>query len=268
MTGMGLDAFVLCRCWQDGHTTEPPVPRERVRTDEYGPYLDDGPDEAAVGESLGAAFWEWKTHAACAHEDMEIASERISNWGGYRYLKQAMETAGWERFPVLREHLPEGNGGELPAERAQEALDELEAFRACDDVGRETVLLDEDTGTVLAASIRAYGGVFVWDGIAKRRVGVDERGLFVVDDSDRELFRALRCTQKRVRAGRVRFTTEDGEETTLDLTSTVGERDGAYPRRLNVVERPLGGAYFDYAVEPLRLVCAASARTGNPVVWC
>lgn len=257
---MGLDAFVLCRCWQDGRTTDPPVPRERVKTDEYGPYVDDEP--------LAAAFWDWKTGAACPHEDMEAASERISNWGGYRYLQQAMATAGWERFPVLREYLPEGNGGQLPAERAREALGELADFRACEDVGRETVLLDEDTGTVLAANIRAYGGVFVWDGIAKRRVGVDERGLFVVDDADRELFRALRCTQRRVRAGRVRFQTEDGTETTLDLTSAIGEQDGVYPRRLEVVERPLGGSYFDYAVEPLRKVCEASAETGNPVVWC
>ncbi|WP_026414174.1 hypothetical protein [Actinomadura oligospora] len=265
---MGLDAFVLCRCWQDGHTTEPPVPRHLVKADEYGPYLDDGSAEGALGASLNAAFWEWRTHAACAHEDMEVARERISNWGGYRYLKEAMEVAGWERFPVLREYLPDANGGELPTERAREALGELAAFRGCDDVGRETVLLDEDTGNVLATNIRAYGGVFVWDGIAKRRVGVDERGLFVVDDSDRELFRALRCTQRRVRAGRVRFRTADGEETTLDLTSTIGEQDGAYPQRLNVVERPLSGTYFDYAVEPLRRVCEASVRTGNPVVWC
>ncbi|MEV5569596.1 hypothetical protein AB0L06_06075 [Spirillospora sp. NPDC052269] len=261
---MGLDAFVLCRCWQDGHTTEPPVPRELVKMDEYGPYLDGGSAEAASD----AAFLEWRHHAACAHEDMEITSERISNWAGYRYLRQAMETAGWVRFPVLHEYLPHANGGELPAERAREALGELTAFRACGDVGRETVLLDEDTGAVLAEYVRAYAGVFVWDGMAKRRVGVDERGLFVVDDSDRELFRALRCTQRRVRAGRVRFRTEDGEETTLDLTSTIGERDGAYPRRLNVVERPLSGTHFDYAVEPLRRLCEASVRTGNPVVWC
>ncbi|MCP2342855.1 hypothetical protein [Actinomadura rupiterrae] len=256
---MGLDAFVLCRCWQDGRTSEPPVPRDLVATDEYGPYVEQ--------ESQEAVFAAWKADA-CPHDDMEIASERIANWGGYRCLQQAMETAGWERFPVLRKYLPDGNGGVLPAERAREALDELASFRACSDVGHETVLLDEDTGIVLAANIRAYGGVFVWDGMAKRRVGVDERGLFVVDETDRELFRARRFTQRRVRAGRIRFRVEDSTETTLDLTSAIGEQDGSYPERLTVVERPLGGAYFDYAVQPLRKVCEASAETGNPVVWC
>ncbi|RFU41297.1 hypothetical protein DZF91_12645 [Actinomadura logoneensis] len=260
---MGLDAFVLCRCWQDGRTTEPPVPRERIMTDDHGPYLDEG-----FHGALDEVFGKWKAAAACPHGDMEIARERISNWGGYRYLREAMETAGWDRFPVLREYLPESNDGDLPAGRAREALAELAAFRECAAVGTEVVLLDEDTGDVLATSIRAYGGVFVWDGMAKRRVGVDARGLFVVDESGRELFRALRCTQRRVRAGRVRFRTEDGAETTLDLTSTIAERDGAYPRRLRVVERPLDGSFFDYAVEPLRKVCEAAAETGNPVVWC
>ncbi|MFC4912167.1 hypothetical protein [Actinomadura gamaensis] len=260
MTGMGLDAFVLCRCWQDGRTSEPPVPPELVKADEYGPYVE--------GDAGEPEFSVWKDGAACPHENMEAASERISNWGGYRCFQQAMEAAGWERFPVLREYLPESNGGTLPAERAREALGELASFRDRADVGRETVLLDEDTGTVLAANIRAYGGVFVWDGIAKRRVGVDERGLFVLDDADRELFRARRCTQRRVRAGRIRFRTEDGAETTLDLASAIGEQDGSYPARLTVVERPLGGSYFDYAVEPLRRVCEAAVETGNPVVWC
>jgi len=27
---MGLDASVSCRCWQDGVTTAPPVPRELI----------------------------------------------------------------------------------------------------------------------------------------------------------------------------------------------------------------------------------------------
>ncbi|MEV4255146.1 hypothetical protein AB0J52_18490 [Spirillospora sp. NPDC049652] len=265
---MGLDAFVLCRCWQDGRTTEPPVPRERIKSDDYGPYLDGESGATLLMDPLDGVFQMWKAGAACPHEHMEIARERIASWGGVASLRQAMENAGWERFPVLREHLPESNGGELPAERADEALAELAAFRACDRVGTEVVLLDEDTGDVVATGIRAYRGVFVWDGMARRRVGVDERGLFVSDDSGRELFRALRCTQRRVRAGRVRFRAEDGAETTLDLTSTIGERDGSYPTRLHVVERPLGGAYFDSVLEPLRKVCEAAVETGNPVVWC
>jgi hypothetical protein len=85
---MGLDASVSCRCWQDGLTTPPPVPRELiVCTEEDGldlsiPY--DG------NEDLYRAFDNWVESWACDQEGMRQACVHVSNWSGYRLFQQAV----------------------------------------------------------------------------------------------------------------------------------------------------------------------------------
>src|SRR5215468_9378822 len=104
---MGLDASVMCNCYARGLTTPPPH-REYVRVDTEG-YLElDLPWESHQAEHL--AFYQWRA-GACAHENMEAACPRISNWAGFRMFQEALGLVGWERFPTLRAVLPEANGG-------------------------------------------------------------------------------------------------------------------------------------------------------------
>ncbi|WP_410790389.1 hypothetical protein [Kribbella sp. C-35] len=68
---MGMDAFVPCRCWEDGRTEEPPAPRADIhRTDGMLdltlPY--DG------NEVLWREFDAW-TCDGCRHVDMEYHPE-------------------------------------------------------------------------------------------------------------------------------------------------------------------------------------------------
>ncbi|GAA2605281.1 hypothetical protein SMC26_11100 [Actinomadura fulvescens] len=265
---MGLDAFVRCRCWQDGIFNEPPFSRDLIAVDAEGYLGLTVPYEG--NEELDRAFYQWIEGDACPHADMELVSVRVSNWGGYRIFQEALRSAGCEHFPVLCAELPDGNGGSLPPDLARTALAELDFFRHRAELGEETRLVDEESGKTLATYVAGYEGVFTWDGSTRHQAGVDPRGFFVrgLEEPHEEEFRSLRFTQEQVGERRVRFS--DGERTvTLTLSGPVrADSEGRYPRRLQVVSAPVTAADFAYILEPLEAVFRASIETGNPVQWC
>jgi hypothetical protein len=271
---MGLGAFVPCRCLRDGSATDPPVPRELIVTDgEFGIELS-LPYEG--NEDLHDAFDNWKLDGACAHEDMELASEPLANWAGYRLFQDALAAAGWEKFPALRRHLPEANGGSMPPSAARQVLAELGHFAEQAELGVKTDLVDDEAGTVIGSHVPAHEGIFVlanpW------RIGVDSGGFFVRNvgvDPPREEFRAMRFTQQVLespsegRHGLVRFTDPDSAaEMTVDIAPLGGwGADGRYPRSLRVQVRQFRANDFDYIVVPLTTLCEAALATGNPIYW-
>jgi hypothetical protein len=141
---MGLDAYVSCRCWQDGLTTPPPVPRELIVRDEENRLALTVPYDG--NEDLYRDFDSWVESGACGHEGMDQACVHVSNWTGYRLFQEALKAAGWEHFPTLQAYLPENNGGELPAGEAPRALAELQRFSSGTRLGSYTYLADEETG--------------------------------------------------------------------------------------------------------------------------
>jgi hypothetical protein len=251
---MGLDAFVPCRCWEDGLTTEPPVDRSRI-------FRSDGmldlrlPYDAEIWRSFDA----W-THAGCGHADMDVAAEHIGNWSEYRQFQWALGAVGWSRFPVLRRVLPESNGGEVSPKDAAGALRELEDFTTAGLIGIRTELYD-DSGALVATQNPAYGAHFVIG--PGYRVGVDENGLFVTSDGE-ELFRALRIGQRAADDGRAWLTDLDhparGE--TLVPTAIPG---GA--GRLQTRSRAHYPDDFAHTVQALAKVFTASVDIGRPVHW-
>jgi hypothetical protein len=290
---MGLDAFVSCRCWQDGLTTPPPVPRELVVCDEETrldltiPY--DG------NEDLYRDLDNWVHSGACGHEQMDQASVHVSNWTGYRLFQEALKTAGWQHFPTLQAYLPQDNGGSLPAREAPRALAELQRFTSQTRLGTYTYLADEETGERLGEYVPAYRGVFCWDPHDKN-VGVDPAGLFVVDTRarpPREVFRSPRCSQEVIgvtrtwrskllrlpgaRTGRsvtVRLTdASTARSVTVRLSDPITRPDAdpdpaRYPRHLRVAAEPFTAGDFAAIVQALEEVLHAAIETGNPVIWC
>lgn len=267
---MGLDAFVRCRCWQDGLTTEPPVPRELIVEDDEGCLTLRLPYEG--NEEPHHLLDSWLRSGACAHPRMAYASEHISNWSGYRLFQQALRSAGCEHFPVLCGELPNANGGLLPTESARRALEELARFVETAFAGARTRLVDDETGSVLATHVAAYSGVFMYDGSTGHHVGVDPHGFFVLDttpEPNEEIFRASTLTQEVVADRLVRFTDLDGGAVvTVELSGPVrAEPGGSHPRRLRVETVLTDTAEFGYILEPLTTVFRASIETGNPVHW-
>ncbi|MEV2275489.1 hypothetical protein AB0I72_07870 [Nocardiopsis sp. NPDC049922] len=269
---MGLDAFVRCRCWQDGLTNPLPVAREFV-TEVEGDLCLTLPWEGS--EESHARFDRWVAEGACPHPDMERASEHIANWSGYRLFQHALDAGGGQiRFPVLCARLPDANGGTLEPEEARLALEELCRFDGLADLGTKTILLDEDTGQTVTTHVAAYRGVFIY--ARAYRAGIDPGGFFLWDggaDPPTELFRSRRFTQEALADRSVRFTALDrAAEVTLAEIAPLGAArrsdTAGYPRRLRVDTVRRTPQEFAHIVQPLTAVCEASVETGNPVIWC
>jgi hypothetical protein len=257
---VGLDAYVYCRCWQDGLAAPPPV--GPVGFDEDGCLNLLLPWEG--NEAAHDAFNTWLMRA-CLHEQMEQAGEHVSNWAGLRLFQQALQAAGWS-LPALHAGLPNTNGGSMPAAQAARVLEELDSFESRARIEDATVLVDEATGRVLMTYIAAYDGVIILG--PGYRAGVDPNGFFVLDstaDPPVTLFRAVQFGQQVLPGGEVEFT--GGGRKVRVAMSPVGEPKAAPPQRLAVKTQPQSAADFGYIMGPLRRLSEASVVTGNPVIW-
>ena len=135
---MGLDAFVRCRCFEEGKLVNCPVPYEDLYLSEDGYVssrtLDEAHAELGYGEyrarfgPLDDEFFEWKMHP-CEHENMEYCSEHVGNIMGWATLQCIFEDAEEGTLSTLKTMLPTSNDGFFPASKAQQALDELEILR-------------------------------------------------------------------------------------------------------------------------------------------
>ena len=133
---MSYIAYVNCRCYRDGKTSDPPH-KEYL-------HIGDGEDEdnddelwfeipGQFQEKNKELAWQMKKEfelwrkSACEHENMEILCIHIANIYGMNDFKYLVENSGGkEKFPVLTEYLPIYNGGCLPWRYAQDALKEIE----------------------------------------------------------------------------------------------------------------------------------------------
>jgi hypothetical protein len=284
---MGLDATVMCNCFRDGKTTPPPFPREWLEVD----------DEAYINlkkehdsDDNWAKQYEWE-QSCCEHEGMDFACERISNWTGYRQFQEALGEVGWQHFPVLKEQLPNANGGLTPSTASAKALEELNFFAAAGEIGVKTVLVDTASGEGLYEYVAAYGGVFILSGSRGVNAGLSEFEFFAVDaTSGEDLFRATRFRQFKKSGEKVsgdcdglvweNLDTGDVYESGIAISGKqIPWEDGSwqkpdgkcrfeYPSEFHVEQRPRLVADFDYIVKALRTVFDASVQTGNPVRWC
>jgi len=284
---MGLDAVVKCTCFQDGKTRDLPFPREFVVQHEEGGVV---LAPAYNNEKYWFSFDAW-LRTCCEHEDMDHTATRISNWTGYRLFQQALRCVGRENFPVLHAELPDSNGGLMSSAQSARALAELDAFLDHGVLGEKTVLIDTRHDEVLYQRVAAYDGVFIYSGSTGVNVGLDTSEIFVTDrQTGEELFRAQRL--RLITPYGKPITAEGGVEawenldtgeryrTRLAITGKLipwddgqyrnanGDFRHGYPSEMHVEIRPWRTEEFQSIVDALKLVAAASAATGNPVIWC
>jgi hypothetical protein len=275
---VGLDAFVRCRCWEDGLCAPPPVSAEHVRVDE-GWLTYDVPWE---NDREGHDRFDTWIRTACPHADMHLCSEPVANMYGCSLFLQQIESFGAEHFPVWVARFPEANGGELPVTEIRRALEELELFQhLCRTAGTtHTVLLDADTREALVQVIGSNQCVFILSGSEGIDVGVDSGGLFIRRGSTgEELLRGMEIRQTvHAPAGQWNslVTYEDGSGRTVVCSSGVTTdqefENGRvvrcrHPERLHVEQLELPADAFDYIVEPLTRLCRAALEASHPIVW-
>jgi hypothetical protein len=278
---MGLDAFVMCTCLAERRCREPPFPFDELFLDDdhFLHVRGDDPDHARE-----RALYRWK-YDACAHEDMEQASEHVGNWSSYRAFQAALG-AGPAEYPVLLAELPANNGGATAAARSARCLQELERFRQSTNQVEVTVLVDAADGVLVQKGVAAYQGVFLMSGHEDLRFGVDGGRFFVQSRDGTTRFSARRVRQevsdaaalaRNARDVDVRLVDEDTGNAFSCHTAVGRYTDDPaapdtpatrYPTHLRAETRLESSDAHDYVLRALELVFRASVETGNPVVWC
>ena len=286
---MGLDASVMCNCFKEGRTTDPPVPRYWLEIDKEGRLSLISERDS---DDLYMKVFEWE-QKCCPHSGMHFAAEHISNWSGYRSFQEALETVGWELFPILRAELPTSNGGLMSPTAAATALEELKYFKNLDSVRSNAFLINTVTGESIFEHIAAYDGVFILDGKRGVEVGIGEFAFFIRSSRTKtDLFRATHFRQAITNLDHME---SEGEPLQVEfvnlgtgnrfecntvvsgkaipwsdgrLQNDAGKYRFEYPRELHVEIRKVRPVYFAYILESLTKVFRAAVETGNPVRWC
>lgn len=156
---MGLDAFVRCRCFEEGKLKPGPIPFEDLYIDDEdyisSKFLDQKRKELSSEQfrerygDLESDFLDWMD-SACEHEYGEICSERVGNFCGLLSIDAVLSSdEGESKYPLLNNMLPDGNGGVYPVEKAQFTLDELDRFIEEHSKISGYQLIDEETNKVL-----------------------------------------------------------------------------------------------------------------------
>lgn len=264
---MGLDAFVHCRCFENGLTSDPPYPTTVDADGRLSP-----PAELELTDYLVWDAWE---DGACEHDRMRGVSERIANWGGYRQFQSALDARGIENFPTLQRELPKANGGQCSAGSSAQCLVELDRFEAAHAPQISTRLVDAETESLLADRVEAHDGVFAWNGDQTQHALSDVGTFRVLDSTGATIFEATKFTQDVIDAGadRVRAHIRNEHGATLEVAAIRDHRQSldspaVFPTRLLVQRTEADPDRFSYIVGALRSVFAASVETQMPVVWC
>jgi hypothetical protein len=287
---MGLEASVMCTCYARGIAAPFPFPERLVMNSDGFPDLLPSPGADPEEDMRLLATW---MADACEHPGMTAARAYVSNWADYRAFLAALGNTTPEAFNTLIRELPmEDEIGVTTAQAAAEALQELDAFEAREQVGENIFVVDADSGEKLYAYVPEYDGIFVWDGRNGYNIGVDSDGLFFVDawELGRVVFRARSIEQHLLDPelteaggdGRIEYVDPDSGRRLECKTPIPGKEipwpDGRerndegrfrlhYPRHITVEQRPLTPADFSNITSALRRLFAASIETDNPVRW-
>ena len=276
---MGYSASVMCNCYKEGKTSEPPY-KDFMKIDEEGMYLDLEAlykQDKAEYNKRHDAFDEWK-RTACPHEDMELVYERLANISGMMAFKTVIrEFGGKIRFPVLTQYLPVGNVGILPADFAGKALLELQDLEQKENGEDKVILKIKGTGEKKQATNVNHPTLFIWTAYNKLNYGLDDDGFFIIENeihSEEErstlVFRSKDF--KQIFKSKDAYCFKDNQ-TNLQFIGTAklypaGKEEPTEDVDFQVVKKKIPLAIeYSYIIEPLKKLLAASLETGNHVMW-
>lgn len=285
---MGLDATVMCNCIKNGLK----IPQEFVdifEVDEEGyPNLT---IDYSQNEDVHHKFDSWLANS-CLHEDMNFASECITNWYGLRSFQNVLHNQNTNnRFNTLLKEIPNTNDGITTPKNAKHMLKELDKFEKLNDYGKKYILVNESNGEEIWEYIPQYEGKMILSGKENIELGLDEVSFFIVNAQGKELFRSNRFKQiltnqkltENYDYAEVKFIDFNTGNSFTCFSAISGKKiqwpDGSwqnaqgkfrfeYPEFFytNLVDRRADE--FQYIIKPLKIICSASIETGNPIRWC
>ena len=275
---MGYSAFVVCNCFQEGKTPEPPY-KMFLKTDGEELYLDlditysEDEDEYLKRHQ---EFDQWKA-TACIHKDMRYAKEHLTNIDGMGAFRIVLhESGGEKRFTTLSNYLAAENVGSLPSYYAGQALIELKDLEGENNTER-IVRLRLKSGEIKQTTNEKYGHIFIWTGYNKKNYGIDGDGFFIIENrkflwnsNSKAVFRSKNF--KQIVLGNKKFKFVDNDTNfqyiAKEKIHPYGEEQPNQDFEFFVSkETALIADEYKYIIEPLKRLAIASIETGNPIIW-
>ncbi len=273
---MGYNAFVLCNCYKEGKTSNPPY-KEFVKTSDEGLYLDlENLYQKDKNEYFkrNDAFDKWMENA-CPHEDMKIVDERLANISGMSAFWSILEKLGGEsKFPVLFNNLPTSNCGSLSINYSQTFLQELLVLEQEKKKEEKLFLSVKETREVKQSVNINKRKVFIWQGY-EQLYGIDKEGFFISkkgfdNKSTKVVFRSKDFRQVYLGNDQYQFVDNFTKKKFIG-TSKIHSDGKVKPKKVFsfIVEKKGVTIKQEYAyiIAPLKKLMSASIETGNPVMW-
>jgi hypothetical protein len=272
---MDYEAFVVCDCYQQGKTTDPPY-KEYVRFDKKGLniYIPKAiwKQDKEIGSGMEAEFYTWRMNA-CEHEDMELELEFFSSsWAWFDFMSFIKEAGGEKKFPVLIKYLPVASGGILRASLAPAILKELSLIDTLRTVKERFTFVEKESGDVLATS-SSDEPLFIMCAY-KHNFYLDKSGFFIVpniygkDRMKMELFRSTNFVQHSLGIGKYTYT-DISTGCSIECTHCIYPMRGLEPivdYEFEIRREP-DYDWVDEIINSLKILAEASQKTKNPIHW-
>lgn len=274
---MGFGGYVVCNCYKEGKTTEPPH-KSYLHIDEYGLSLEIPHEirqqDSERAERMEHEFNEWK-EAACEHEDMDYANENLANRTGMSMFRSLIGSLGSQHYPVLSTCLPANNEGFVPTDLVEKLLEELSRLESEPSLEQNVKLIETSSGHIIG-SVR-YGVSWPFqitrDGLV---LILNQDGFFILEESaehDRTKklvhFQSKSFLQEITSEGKFRFIDLESKssfESPTGLYSPDELQTDSLTFEVSIDLATLATSY-GYIIQPLKILAKASVQTGNPICW-
>ena len=284
---MGLDAFVRCRCFEEGKLKPGPIPFEDLYIDDEdyisSKFLDQKRKELSSEQfrerygDLESDFLDWIDNA-CEHKYGEICSESVGNFCGVLNIYAALSSdEGESKYPLLNNMLPNSNNDLYPVEKAQPTLDELDRFIEEHAKVQGYQLIDEETHKVIFSRAFDDGFCMYCDGyinygFAKDKMYFDQNKLsqhfyadhfyqIPADDYEQTQKVVVYCDDSNDCESNFRMTLRGPIDIKLD--NSVLRNFSVQKATLDFKET----GHF-WRLNKIRNLLVASIETKHPIVWC
>ncbi len=128
---MGYNIVVYCRCFEEGKSSEPPVPRKHIRRDnEEGDLYRVGLPPSTLEEDI--EFDAWCLHS-CEHVNGALFEGHLGNAATVGHFRACLKNYSRKKYPSLWEMFVENTHGNYQSEENLNALEELSRFRNSSD---------------------------------------------------------------------------------------------------------------------------------------
>ena len=284
---MGLDAFVRCRCFEEGKLKPGPIPFEDLYIDDEdyisSKFLDQKRKELSSEQfrerygDLESDFLDWIDNA-CEHKYGEICSESVGNFCGVLNIYAALSSdEGESKYPLLNNMLPNSNNDLYPVEKAQPTLDELDRFIEEHAKVQGYQLIDEETHKVIFSRAFDDGFCMYCDGyinygFAKDKMYFDQNKLsqhfyadhfyqIPADDYEQTQKVVVYCDDSNNCESNFRMTLRGPIDIKLD--NSVLRSFSVQKTTLDFKET----SHF-WRLNKIRNLLIASIETKHPIIWC